>query len=102
MSDNGFHFARKEAAAVDVVAHLFQFCKKYGASLYPSVEGFHSGFGGGIRLVEHSQFGFAVKADGKCVHHVRVCLFFDNTNVKIIYLLCKYLKHKKKIFQLFQ
>ena len=63
---DGLHFGLEEGAAAGLVVHGFQLLHEHGATLYPSVEGLHGGFGTAVRVVEQSQFGLAI---GTIVEH---------------------------------
>ena len=60
MPYDGFYFGLEEGAAAGLVVHGFQLLHEHGATLYPSVEGLHGGFGTAVRVVEQSQFGLAI------------------------------------------
>ena len=66
MPYDGFHFGLEEGAAARLVVHGLELLHKHGATLYPSVEGLHGGFGTAVRVVEQSQFGLAI---GTIVEH---------------------------------
>ena len=42
---DGLHFGLEEGASAGLVVHGFQLLHEHGATLYPSVEGLHGGFG---------------------------------------------------------
>ena len=63
---DGFHFGLEEGAAAGLIVHGFELLHEHGATLYPSVEGLHGGFGTAVRVVEQSQFGLAI---GTIVEH---------------------------------
>ena len=57
MPYDGFYFGFEEGATAGLIVHGFEFLHEQGATLYPSVEGLHGGFGTAVRVVEQSQFG---------------------------------------------
>ena len=90
VSYNGFYLRLEEGSALRLVVHGFQLLHEHGATLYPSVEGLHGGFGTAVRVVEQSQFGLAIGTDLK---HVNGFFRVDYCTSKIrnIYHSCKYL-----------
>ena len=62
---NGFHLRLEEGSALRLIVHALELLHEHGATLYPSVEGLHGGFGTAVRVIEQSQFGLAIRADLK-------------------------------------
>ena len=62
---NGFYFGLEEGSALRLIVHALELLHEHGATLDPSVEGLHGGFGTAVRVIEQSQFGLAIRADLK-------------------------------------
>ena len=65
VSHDGFHFGPEERVSAWLVMQGMEFFHQQRAGIDPAVKGFHCALLGGMRGIEHGQFGLVIRADCK-------------------------------------